>query len=50
MKMNTNEWDLTKILENIEIPSKFPGVEYSLTPDYLRRLKISENQSENVLK
>ena len=35
MKMNTNEWDLTKIPENIEIPSKFPGVEYSLTPHYL---------------
>ena len=34
--MNTNEWDLTKIPENIEIPSKFPGVEYSLTPHYLR--------------
>ena len=37
MKTNTIEWDLTKIPENIEIPSKFPGVEYSLTPHYLRR-------------
>ena len=37
MKMNTNEWDLTKIPENIEIPSKSPDVEYSLTPHYLRR-------------
>ena len=35
--MNTNEWDLTKKPENIEIPSKFPGVVYSFNPHYLRR-------------
>ena len=37
MKKNTNEWGLTKIPENIEVPFKFPGVEYSLTPHYPRQ-------------